>query len=104
MFIKKGSMFLLTDGEYSDYEAITLCKATTDIDVMALRAEYMALYPEQNKDYSFRESQFCKWLVVDKKVCKELDYFEWHLGSYSKADFSLNQNTPNIACSGQEPA
>ena len=104
MFIEKGSMFLFTAGTTgSDYEVITFCKATSNIDVIALRVEYLALYPEQEKDYFFKESQFVEWLVVDKKVCEKLDYFEWHLGFYSIVNFSLIKNTPNIASSGQEP-
>ena len=90
MLIKKGSIFLVTEGAYSDYQTDMLCKAITDIDVMALQSEYLALYPKQSKDFSFDEYQFCEWLVDDKKVCKMLEYSEWHLGDYSEIDFSVN--------------
>ena len=94
--IKKGSIILVTDGEYSDYETIMFCKAIADIDVIALRSEYMALYPEQKKPYSFEEFNFCKWLVVDKKICEELNCFEWNLGGYAEADFSIDSIGPVI--------
>lgn len=97
MFIKKGVTFVLTSGAYSDYSVYTLCKAKVDLDVDVLRSEYMALNPEQNREYNFEISAFIKWLVVDKNVAKELEYTEWHLGSYGTADFSINENVPNNA-------
>lgn len=90
MIIEKDVLFLLTSGEYSDYTAITLCKADVAIDIMILRGEYLASYPEQNTEYKFNQSQFVKWLIVDKQVCKEIDYQEWHIGSYGIAEFTLN--------------
>lgn len=93
MIILKDTIFLLTRGEYSDYDAITLCKASIDIDIMALRGEYMALHPEQNYDYKFDVYQFVKWIIVDKEICQELDYQEWHLGSYATADFSIGNKS-----------
>ena len=80
--LKKGTFFVLTTGEYSDYEMITLCIATTDIDVIALRSEYLEINPEQDEAFSFETGDFVKWLIVDKKVCQELDYFEWHVDRY----------------------
>lgn len=91
MNIKKGSFFALTNGCYSDYEMVTICKATQDIDVSALHDEYLSLRPEQAKEFRFKDDEFIKWLIVDKKVCKELDYFEWHLGNYSDGEFSLDE-------------
>lgn len=74
MKIKQGEIILLTDGEYSDYEVNTLCKATKDIDVMALRLEYLELFPKEVEPYSFKVSHFLKWLVVDKCVADEIKY------------------------------
>ena len=96
MLIKKGSIFLVTEGEYPDWQVDMLrkidmlCEAIIDIDVMALRSEYLVLYPEQSSAFLFNESQFCKWLVIDKKACKKIDYFDWQLGEYPDVDFSVD--------------
>ena len=97
MFIKKGVTFVLSSGEYSDYSVYTLCKAKADLDIEALKSEYMVAHASENEAYHFSVSNFIKWLTVDKNVAKELEYTEWHLGSYGKADFSINENTPNKA-------
>ena len=94
VIIKKGTLFLLTDGEHLDYKAIMLCKIMQNIDIRALQDEYMALYLEQNEYYHFRQLQFIKWLI-DKNICKELDYLEWCLGGYDTTVFSLTPN-PNV--------
>jgi hypothetical protein len=79
--IPKGTLFLLTEGEYSSYYCITLCKAIVDIDVEALKSEYLKLHHEQLEDYKFRTTMFVRWFLVDKRLAQELEYTEWHLGA-----------------------
>ena len=88
--IKKGSLVLCTNGEHSDYRVLMVCKVLTGIDAMALRSEYLTLYPDQSEDYAFDASNFCKWLVADKKVCREIKYCEWYLGGYAGPDFFVD--------------
>ena len=88
MNIKKGSLFVITSGEYSDYQMITLCKATQYIDVSALRTEYLALSADGKWHWN-DNNKFVKWLIVDRKACKELDYSEFYLGGYGDEEFEV---------------
>ena len=85
MTLKQGSLFTLSHGEYSDYVIIALCRATEDIDIEALREEYMELYPEQREEYEFSPYQFANWLVNVRRSCEEVEYFYWHIGNYGTA-------------------
>jgi hypothetical protein len=91
--IKKGSLFIITSGEYSDYELVTICKALCDIDVQGAKAEYLQAYPEQGEDYKFRYGKFVTWLINEKRIAKELDYFEWHTDDYGIVDFSVTKGS-----------
>ena len=88
MVIKKGELFILTSGEYSDYDLMAVCRADEDIDIEALGDEYLQSRPEERKRYHFGQYRFAKWLLVDKRVITEVPYKEWHTGSYSM-DFTL---------------
>lgn len=88
--IKKRKVFVVTRGIYSDYELYLVCRALVDIDIDGLKEEYFQEYPKQKEEYEFSFERFVAWLIINKKVCEELDYYEWHVGSYSKANFSLD--------------
>ena len=72
--IKKGSFFLLTCREYSDYAmAETICKATEDIDIIQMEQEFTG----EREWLLFSPDKFVDWLIY-KKVCVKLDFIEWH--------------------------
>ena len=82
-------MFIFSNGEYSDYEVCTLCRATEDINIKIVKRQYFAKFPNDKENYCFSHDAFMKWLIVDKKLAEELDYTNFHLGSYGEADFEL---------------
>ena len=84
MIIEKESLFFITHGGHGEYEVLKLCKAIADIDVMALKSEYLGIYPDQ-EDIPDR-GRFIEWLK-EKRVCVELSYFEWYLGEHGYANF-----------------
>ena len=88
MKIKKGEIFLFSNGEYSDYEIVTICKAKNDIDIETLKEEYIKNNPDEKEDY-FEYYKFVKWIIVDKRLADEIEYKEWYLGEYGIADFNL---------------
>lgn len=93
--ISKGTTFLLSKGEYSNYDILTICRADADIDTDVCLGEYLKLHPEQVEGYGFRFFTFAKWLIADKKLVTELEYAEWHMGGYSTAKFEVFVNNPN---------
>ena len=80
--IPKNTLVLITSGVYSDYTLMTIAKAKREIDIYALRDEWIALHPEQAKTYSFSRFKFLDWICNNKKLFKELSYMEFHLTSY----------------------
>lgn len=81
--IAKDTIIFFSSGEYSDYSAVGLFKATKDIDVSAVRDQYISLHPEQMTKYEFKEDMFMQFLK-DEDYLEELPYKEWYLGAYSK--------------------
>ena len=94
MNIAKGTLVAISEGEYSGYRIIAAGNALEDLDLNALKEEWLKLHPEQAEDYHFEEYQFVKWLVVDKQLIEEVAITEWHIGSYStiRKDFYLNED------------
>ncbi len=88
-WIRKDSLFLVTLGEYDDYRVWGVYKANMDIDITALHSEYMTLYPEEGEEHRFNSEQFLEWLEYTKEACRELEYVEFYLGSYSTASFEI---------------
>lgn len=87
--IPKGAIFTITTGEYSDYQTETVCKAIREIDVRSLQDEYLSEHKEQSVQYRFNSSVFLSWLINKKEYAEEIDFFEFHIGNYSTADFRL---------------
>jgi len=79
--IKKGTMFIISSGEYEDYKVMTICRAKADIDPKALYAEYIQVDQQSAEDTISGFGAFAKWMIVDKRLCEELDYTELYLGS-----------------------
>ena len=93
--IKKGELFMFSEGNYSDYQINAVCRAKKNIDIEAAKQEYFELYPKQEEDYAFEPYRFIKWIIVDKDLAEEIiQYKEWYLGEYS-ADFSLEDKGLN---------
>lgn len=84
--IPKGALIAVTEGEYSDYQCMTLVVALADLNIKSLKDRYLSTYPKQTEEYRFQEYQFIAWLVLEGLV-EEQDYTEWHLGSYGMGNF-----------------
>jgi hypothetical protein len=83
MKIPKGRIFIISTGEYSDYDVQTIFQAKEDLDAAELSQEYLKLFPTEAVLYSLCFTKFIHWLMNIKAVVEEIDYSEWHLGDYS---------------------
>lgn len=90
--IKKGELFILTEGEYSDYQIITLCRALTDLNTANLLNEFTGeerkIGPLKINPYEYwerpRDSNFPNWIMNVKKVAEEVPLTEWHYETYNE--------------------
>ena len=89
MEIKRGEILALTTGEYSDYQLFTLVEAIQDFDINELKEKYLEENPNQCDPHWFTDAQFVKWIIINAKVVKELDYREWYLGSHRSPEMAL---------------
>lgn len=83
--IKKDELLVLTTGEWSDYEMITICKALVDLDIEVLQSEYIKRYNRVDAS-SVISSRFVTWLI-SKQFMVELSYRELHFSSYHRDRF-----------------
>jgi hypothetical protein len=85
--IPAGQVFYVSTGCYSDYSVSAVFRATADIDLEALKAEFFALHPESERnDYRFDSySTFMAFLSATGLV-EEIDARELHLGDYNDMD------------------
>ncbi|MCW7076411.1 MAG: hypothetical protein OCU18_03855 [Candidatus Syntrophoarchaeum sp.] len=90
MKIKKDELFMFSGGEYSDYMLYVLCKTKVDIDIEALKEEYLAQNPDERQKYGAEFHKFVKW-VIDKNLAEKIKYKEWYLGGYDTYEFSLGE-------------
>ena len=75
--VKKGELLVLTTGEYSDYELITICRAKQDIDLKSLAEEYRQIRRAQDRhSWWGAPDGFTKWIIVDKNLADEVPYRE----------------------------
>jgi hypothetical protein len=78
--IPKGTLILVTEGEYSSYSVDGLYRAEKDIDIPGLLKEYLLVHPEQEKDYAFSADGFLAYLYVrDPALLEEISFAELHL-------------------------
>lgn len=89
--IPAGVIFTVTCGEYSDYYTLVVCKSLKEINVKQMQQEYLSEHSKQAEKYSLEETEVINWMINTKKYAEEIDFFELHLGSYSVADFSLQE-------------
>lgn len=84
--VNKGTILMLSTGEYSDYGIQTLSKAIKDFDIREVSEEYLSENEGQRGSYSCDFYKFTQWLI-EKKYIETVEYKEWHLGDYGS--FSL---------------
>ncbi len=78
--IKKGTLFTVTDGEYSSYRVESVCRALVDIDVADAEKEYLDYPKERSKIGLIERVSVTYWLTLVKMVATELDFAELHTG------------------------
>jgi hypothetical protein len=83
--IKTGELFLMTTGQYSDYDVKVLCRANTNINTSAVVDEYLVDHPEEAQDYHFGEFAFINWVINETKKADEVTAWEWHFSAYDTA-------------------
>lgn len=83
--IPKGTLFSITNDEYSSYSLHGHFRALADIDAEQLRSQWLAAHPEQATQYNFDEDKFLAW-VWKLQIMEPVDCFEWHLHDYGDAD------------------
>ena len=77
-FIDKGEWFILTTGQYDDYEVIAVCQAEHELDCDCLWYEY---FHDRRKDDSplyGDNGGFLPWLI-QRGLVKSVNYNEWDL-------------------------
>lgn len=87
MIYKKGEYILLTEGEYSDYGINAFGIVIKDFDMNEIEKEYFIKYPEDKEEYNGNEERVVNFLINEKKVIKELNKRELHLGAYGNIKF-----------------
>ena len=83
--IEKGKLVVISQGEYSDYQVLGVFIAEERFNPDDLKDEYLKLCPEEKQPYKFEERKFLNF-VISKKLLKEIEYCEFHLGNYGKID------------------
>ena len=94
MKIKKGELFLLSCGTYSDYDVKCLCRALVDIDCKNLVSAFRADNPDF-KQYD-SESKVIHWMINVKKMAEEVQRKELWLGDYGDLNIQVYDNDRNI--------
>lgn len=82
--VKRGSVFILTTGEYSDYSVVAILKAKRAIDLHKEVAGCLAARVDRLKSkFSDRvyETEFLNWLVNISGAAEELPHTELQFGS-----------------------
>ena len=78
---------MVSSGSYSDYQIYTIAKVMQDFDIEKAKEEYDKKYTEKCQSRWSEFPRFIKFLTVDKKYIKEIEYQEIYLG-----DFNLWEN------------
>ena len=92
--VRKGDIFTITTGCYSDYTIDGVFRAREDFNPDALLADYGARFPEQQGRYKFEEAQFVAELVRLQIIEQVEGVREWHLGDYG--DWSATADMPDV--------
>ena len=85
--ISVGTVLLLSVGEYSDYDIVTICRCQREFNTLAVEQEYREVYPMDDSDYQARNddhTRFVNWLVNEEHYCEEVNHREIHMGYYDR--------------------
>src|SRR5512139_289415 len=83
--IPQGALFTITTGEYSDYTVHGVFRALKEIDMDALRKQWLRNHPEQKEMHTFDEHQFLA-AMTRRGLFKPVKSWNWHLGDYGNID------------------
>jgi hypothetical protein len=87
-YIKTGQTVIVSEGEWSDYSILFIVRALVDVDVIALKEEWLSLHPEQREEYHFESYQFFAWVMSQGIFTPvSVDWLEWHIASYGNLEF-----------------
>ena len=83
--IKKGQLIVITEGAYSSYSIVTVCKALVDFDPVPILKAWRENTKEKLVPWN-ESSLFVKMLIVDLKLLKEIKFRELEIGDYYIGD------------------
>lgn len=87
---KKGSLILLAEGCYSDYQVGPMLRAIKDLDLKALAAEFIPNAPIKWERPNASASSFALWLTTNGWA-EEVEYAEESVDN--GYDFDLHKRT-----------
>jgi len=82
MDLKKGELFVITHGAYSDYELIVLVRAKEDLNIEQLINKFNEKYTENKEPHTYPLNSYklINWLVNIESCVEELELKELNLG------------------------
>jgi len=89
--IPKGTVFVVTHCEYSEYKIVDVCEALVDLNVEALKKEYLSEYPEYKDVGDFEGHMATTWMIEEKHYAKKIEYVELWLGNYCEFAFDCSR-------------
>ena len=78
----KGTILLLSSGDYEDYRVNGVVKVLKDFITKEVQQRYLEEFPKQKEESYLEEYNFVDWLVSNG-YCEFLPNREWHFASYS---------------------
>lgn len=89
IFLKKEELIALTYGDYSDYTTLAICRVLVNLDIVALKDEYL----QERSISKLEEYEFLSWLIangkVEQVVCKEIHLGNFRNGQLYEQDFGI---------------
>jgi len=79
--IVAGTVFTITESDYSDYCVEGVFRAVKDFVPDDLLDQWLAANPRERERYRFDAPSFLAW-VARQGVFERVDSVNWHLGSY----------------------
>jgi hypothetical protein len=77
-----GQLIVLTVDEYSDYKIFNVARIVKLFDLSLLIDHWLALHPEQTKQY-FDDEGFANMLVSEGYL-EIIEWYELHLGGFAE--------------------
>lgn len=85
--VPAGTLLLVTSGSHDDYQPRLLCRAREELDIDALRGEWIETLEPWQRDVWAMDTQFLRWLLETRQAVEEVGCHELWLDSYSGDDF-----------------